>query len=262
MKLALLASAAVVLSLAAGCAASSDQPGDGVSSDDALTATIGVGTYLVESKPWGSYYAQRITIQSGNEFEAEIVSSDGETTLMAGRYDILQATPNNPDSPIQTDKPTLYLTSDAGDSQTFEFDKLPNGELRLYHSARHVTFTMKADPSWRPEPTNTKTVTCTGSTVDAVITLDQAQNRRGTLQLTRKAGADRHDPPSVTAPLTRTAGSEVPGYVYFEGSKGEQDYYVTFKEAEFGRSSGPVWVHLVWAEGGQEFDVGATCKYQ
>ncbi|MDF2696730.1 MAG: hypothetical protein K0S65_5113, partial [Labilithrix sp.] len=132
----------------------------------------------------------------------------------------------------------------------------------LYHSARQVSFTMKRDPSYRPAPTNTKTIACAGNTVDAMLTLDQAQNRRGTLKITRKAAADPHDPPSTSVSVTQTEGGGVPGYVYFEGSNGEQDFYVNMKKDDFERGSGNVGLNLMWAEGGQEWSVGVTCKYE
>ncbi len=242
---------------------SRDSGGAAVGEDD-LTSGLGTGTYLVESPPlFGGYYASRLTFSAGKKYEAEMVSDSGVKSLIAGSYDILPAHANNPQSPILTDKPTLYLTSESdGANVTFEMDKLPDGRLKLYHSARTVSFTVKKDPSWQAEPTNVKTINCTGPAVDAKITLDQAQGQRGTLTITRKAGAgDRNDPPNATVSIIKVAGSEVPGYVYFEGSKGEQDYYVNMNKDEFERGSGSVTVHLQWAEGGEQFDVGTTCAF-
>ncbi len=164
---------------------------------------------------------------------------------------------------MKSDKPTLYLTSDTGAAaQTFEFDKLPDGGLKLYHSARTASFTMKKDPSWKPAPTNSKSIRCTGPRIDAVVTIDQAQGRRGTLTLTRKPGADRRDPPSVTVPITQTARGGVAEYIYFEGTKGEQEYYVNMIKKDFERGSGDVKLFLRWAEDGQEFGIGATCAFK
>ncbi len=200
---------------------------------------------------------------AGKKYEAEIVSSRGETTLLAGSYDVQPARANNPQSPVKSDKPTLYLTSDTGAApQAFEFDKLADSGLKLYHSARSASFAMRKDPTWKPAPTDAKSISCTGPTVNAVITIDQAQGRRGSLKLTRKASADRHDPPSVTVPVTQTEGGGVPEYIYFEGSKGEQDYYVNMIKKDFERGSGEVKLFLRWAEGGQEFSIGATCAFK
>jgi hypothetical protein len=233
-----------------------------VGSEDDLTSGVGTGTYLVESAPWGGYYASRLTFSAGKKYEAEMVSSSGDKSLIAGSYDILPARPNNPQSPVQSDKPTLYLSSDSGGANvTFEFDKLPEGRLKLYHSARSVSFTVKKDPSWHAEATNAKVIACTGPAVNVKQTLDQAQNQRGTLTITRKASADRHDPPAATVPMIKVAGSEVPGYVYFEGSKGEQDYYVNMSKTDFERGTGSVTMHMNWAEGGQERGVGTTCAF-
>jgi hypothetical protein len=246
--------------LTAGCSGSEGSTAIG---EDDLTSGVGTGTYLVESRPFGGYYASRLTFSAGKKYEAEMVSSSGEKSLIAGTYDILPARPNNPQSPVLSDKPTLYLSSDSGGANvTFELDKLPDGRLKLYHSVRTVSFTVKKDPTWQAEPTNVKVIACTGPAVNAKITLDQAQNKRGTLTITRKPGAGgRSDPPNATVSIIKVAGSEVPGYVYFEGSKGEQDYYVNMHQDDYERGSGPIVVNLQWAENGEQFGVGTTCAF-
>lgn len=272
MKLAVVATLLLSSSLALGaigCAGDTQdpaQPGagdDSASAEQDATAGLALGTYAITSRPWfGSYYATRITLKAGKKFEAEIYSS-GRTTLIAGGYTILPARPNNPQSPVRSDKPTLYMTPDSNEPPAvFEFDKLENGEVKLYTSARSQSFSMKLDPSFQPAPTNSKVIECKGAQVDALITLDQAQNRRGTLKLTRKAGADRHDPPSASVPITQVRGSEVPSYIYFEGSNGEQDYYVNIIKADFERGRGAVTAHLQWAEGGQQWSIGGTCAFK
>lgn len=271
MKLAVAAALLLSSSLAlgvVGCAGETQDPSqagadEGASSEQDATAGLALGTYAIESRPWfGGYYATRITLKAGKKFEAEI-SSSGRTTLIAGGYTILPARPNNPQSPVRSDKPTLYMTPDSNEAPAvFEFDKLENGQVKLYHSARSVSFTMKLDPTFQPAPTNSKVIECKGAQVDALITLDQAQNRRGTLKLTRKAGADRHDPPSASVAITQVRGSEVPSYIYFEGSSGEQDYYVNIIKADFERGRGSVTAHLQWAEGGQQWSIGGTCAFR
>ena len=264
MKLSLLSIVALALASIGPVAACGHASSDGNTAvgDDNLTSGIEPGTYVVESRPFGSTYASRITIAAGKKFEAEIVSSSGDTSVLAGSYQILAAQPNNPQSPVLSDKPTLVLESDSGDASIdFELDKLPGGELRLYESARQVSFTVKMDPRWRPQPTNSKVIACTGNTVNATLTLDQAQNRRGTLAITRKSAAGRDDPPSATLPVTQTEGGGVPGYVYFEGSKGEQDYYFNMHEDDLQRGSGSVAANLTWAQGGEEWSVGVSCAF-
>jgi hypothetical protein len=258
-RAALVITALAISSLAAGCSAPDD---DTTVAVDALTSGIGPGTYLVESRPFGSSYTSRITFGAGTTYEAEMVSSAGQKSILAGRYDVLPARPNDPQSPVLSDKPTLIMSSDSGAAPVaFEFDAQSDGRLKLYHSGRRVSFTVKRDPSWRAEPTNTKVIACTGQTVDAKLTLDQAQNRRGTLVITRKAAAGRHDPPSATVPMTKNENPQVRDRVYFEGSKGEQDYYVNLKKVDFERRAGNVPLNLRWAEGGQEWSLGVTCAF-
>jgi hypothetical protein len=254
-----------LLLLAAGVTASTactSTPDDGgaVAEDD-LTS-FGSGTYVVDERPFGTYYASRITFSTGKKYEAEIVRSTGTTQLVAGTYLILPARPNNPNSPVESDKPTLVLEDDAGGAGvSFEFDRLAGGDLRLHHSARQHSFTMKRDPSYRAPSTDTKTIACTGALADAKLTLDQAQNRRGTLAIVRKAGAE-DGPPSVTVTVTKDEGPGSPDYVYFQGTRGEQDFYVNVKKADFEKRTGGVTLHLRWAENGREWGVPLTCTYE
>ncbi len=258
-----LALVALAPSAVVGCGGASD---DAAASEDDLTS-LGTGTYVVDARPsfWGGgYYLSRITFSTGKKYEGELVSSSGEKSLIAGKYTILAARPNNPQSPVLSDKPTLYLTSDTGGADpAFELDRLEGGGLRLYHSARRVYFTMKKDPSYRPEPTSVKTIVCTGPSANATLTLDQAQNRRGTLKITRKAGAaDRDDPPSVTVPVTEDTGGGSPDYVYFTGQRGEQDFYVNIVKTDFTRGTGAAKLFLRWAEYGEEHGVAVTCSFR
>ena len=54
----------------------------------------------------------------------------------------------------------------------------------------------------------------------------------------------------------------MPSYIYFEGSSGEQDYYVNIIKADFERGRGSVTAHLQWAEGGQQWSIGGTCAFR
>ena len=264
MKLVIRLLCAGVLAAAslATAACSHKADGDAASSDSDLTGTMGVGTYVVGTPPFGATYVARLTFAAGQRFEADVVSSSGETSLLAGGYVVLPAHPNDPHSPVLSDKRTLVLSPDSGAAPlSFEFDKLAGGALELYASARQVSFTMTKDPSWQPAPTNRKVIACTGNAVDSKLTLDQAQNRRGTLEITRKPSADRHDPPTVTVAMTKNEDPEVPGYVYFEGHHGEQDFYANMKQNDFERGSGSLQVNLRWAEGGEEWSIGATCAF-
>lgn len=158
----LLAVGSTAVLMATGCSEGED--GAAAGAEDDLTSGVAAGTYVVDARPFGSLYASRLTFSAGRHFEAEIMSSSGVTSLLAGTYDVLPARPNNPQSPVKSDKPTLMLRSDSGaPAPSFEFDALPGGGLRLHYSARQVSFTMKKDPSWRPQPTSTKVLTCTGN---------------------------------------------------------------------------------------------------
>jgi len=230
-------------------------------SEEDLTG-MGTGTYVLDARAWGEHYVDRITFSRGSTFEAEFVSASGVRSLVAGTYDVLPARPNNPDSPVKSDKPTLMLRNDSGGpGASFEFDKEPGSVLRFYHSVRRSSFTLKKDPNYAPAPTNTKTIACTGERVDAKLTLDQAQNRRGTLKITRKASATDRDVPNATVTVTKNENGASRDYLYFEGMSGEQDYYVNMIKSDYERGSGDVKLNLQWAQGGQQWGVGVKCAF-
>src|SRR6478752_8839062 len=97
----LILAALAIASLATGC--SGTDSGTAVADDD-LTSALGTGTYVVDSRPFGSYYAARVTLSAGKKYEAEMVSSSGDKSIVGGSYDILPARPNNPQSPVLSDK--------------------------------------------------------------------------------------------------------------------------------------------------------------
>ena len=109
---------------------------------------------------------------------------------------------------------------------------------------------------------NAKIIACTGPAVDAKLTLDRT-DKRGSLTITRKPSADRHDPPNVTVTMDKVAGSQVPGWVYFETPDDgvTTEVYLNMHEDDFARGSGSVAATLQWAENGEQFDVGATCAF-
>src|SRR4051812_18483219 len=155
--------ALVVAPLVAACGGHEEEVG---ASTDDFTSSIAVGTYLTQSPPFDGTFASRITFAAGQKYEADIVTARGDKVLLAGGYEILR----------MSDKPTLVLTSDSGAADvSFDFDRLANGSLRLFTSARQGSFTMTRDPSFQPAPTDRKVIVCTGNTVDAKLTIDQAQ---------------------------------------------------------------------------------------
>jgi hypothetical protein len=236
--------------------------GDSSSTEDDLRAKVGAGTYVVDGRPWSGYFLSRLTLAAGQKYEADIVSSSGETSVIAGTYSVLPARANNPDSPVLSDKPTLYLSSDTGGADpNLEFDLLPDGGIRFYHSARHYSFAMKKDPNFRPAATKAKKIACTGNRVDATIVLDQAQGKRGTLKITRKAIADRQDPQNATVAIIENARGGPDDVAYYEGQRGEQEFYFNLKRADLEPASGAVDVNLKWATGGQEFGIRANCAF-
>lgn len=248
-------------SFAAGCQAdevSTDAAGAAATESD-LTS-FAAGTFVVDSKPYGNFYIARITFAAGKTYEADVVSSDGKTSISKGTYDTIAARPNNPSSPVKSDKPVLFLRGGYGSPPSLEFDKLSDGGIKFYYAARQTSFTMKKDPSWKPAPTNVKAIACTGERVTAEVRLDQAQNRAGTLTIKRKSGATSKDPPAVTdLPITETGSDRE--RTRFEGSKGDNDYFINIKAADFARGTGTPELYLRWATDGQEFSVSVSCAF-
>ena len=227
-------------------------------SDDALReTTLPLGTYVVDGKPSASLYLARLTLISATDYEADLMQ-DGATRFSRGKYTLFAAQPNDPRSPVSTDKPWIALQADSGPSPNFEFDRLAGGGLTMYASARHQTFAMKKDPSWRAPATSAKTITCTGSSASAKLVLDVAENRGGTLDLKGTDDGSRHPVPTATVSMTlvpvRQTGA--PDWVRYEGTRGQQDFSFGIKKGDFDRGAGEVYVSANFAEGGQAFDIG------
>ncbi|MBK6693256.1 MAG: hypothetical protein IPG50_13775 [Myxococcales bacterium] len=237
------------------CGGQATDAGSNTASEDALRgASIALGTYVVDGKPSSDFYLARLTILSDTRYEADLVQR-GEPRISRGSYQIFPARPNNPDSPVASDKPWIALSAEGGGpSPNFEFDKLESGGLKMYSAARHESFNMKKDPSWRAEATNAKTMKCTGNLADAELVLDEAQNRAGTLKLRGKSGRI----PTVTVSVFLVPESEtgVRDWVRYEGRKGEQDFSIGIKKVDFERASGAATVSANYAENGQQFGVG------
>jgi hypothetical protein len=254
------ASVALLLSSVVGCTADAGSSGEDGASEEALTE-VSTGTYVVDDAPYRTYYLERLTLSAGKKFEADYVSERGARTTIAGTYRLYPARANNPNSPVASDKPSIMLASDTGPAPVFEIDQLPGGGLRLYHSARQETFTMKKDPSFQPAPTVTKTLVCTSSTVDARVILDKAQNRRGTLEVTRKSGATYADPRSGKMGISIILDEWTQDWIHFEGSHDSQDFYFGIKKDDFERGTGDAYVNLSWAESGQQFRLYVDCSF-
>jgi hypothetical protein len=260
----LRASSVALLTLLAvalgGCTGSAEEEKSGTS-DDALTG-LGTGTFVVEKKPTGSAYLERLTLSAGKKFEADYVSGRGGKTTIGGSYTIFPARANNPDSPVASDKPWIALESDTGPAPNFELDIAPDGGLRLYSSARQQSFTMKKDAAYVPPPTTTKTLNCTGPTIEAKLTLDRAQNRRGTLQIKRKSGATDRDPRAATMGSSIRLDDYPRDWLSYESSNDGQDFYFGIPKAELERGTGPAQVNLQWAEFGQQFGIAVDCTFE
>lgn len=229
-------------------------------SEEALTG-LGTGTYVVDRAPYGTFYVERLTLSRGKRFEADYVTSRGGRTTIGGTYDVFPARPNNPNSPVRSDKPWIALRSDTGPAPSFEIDFLPGGGLKLYHSARYESFTMKNAPGYEPPATTTKTLDCTGPNVNAKLTLDRAQNRRGTLEIRRRAAADDSDPQGGKMNVSIVPDEVSRDWIRFEGTRDDQDFYLGIKKVDFDRATGTAQTNFMWAQYGQQWGLNVTCTF-
>lgn len=242
-----------------GCSAESSYETE-TSNDELNDSALPTGTYVVDGKANLEVYVARLTLLSSRRYEADLVQG-GETRLSRGTYSLFDARPNDPQSPVRTDKPWIALEAENGPSPNFEFDRLPNGGLKMYGPARHGSFMMMKDDNWRAPPAaGAKTISCTGNIASAKFVVDGADSRAATFDLIGEpeSSSSRHPVPTATVSMTLVPVREtgVPDWVRYEGSRGGKDFSFGIKKDGFDRGTGTVQVSANWAEDGQQFDIG------
>lgn len=252
-----------VLGTLPACGGDTNEPAQASAAGE-LREDLPVGRYVAVGRPTLPMYLARLTLKDGGKYEADLVQS-GTSRLSRGSYVLFPAEPNDPHSPVKTDKPWIALQAESGPSPSFEFDRAADGGLTMYVGARRDSFTMKVDSSPQTTPTGTgKTITCTGPIASATLAIERGDTRAATLALVGKDEDARHPVPTATVSMLLVPAREtgVPDWVRYEGRAAGRDYSFRIKKDGFDRGAGAVRVAASFAEDGQEHDIGLNdCSF-
>lgn len=244
---ALLSSSSLVLG---GCAGETSEapPGDPAASESDLTS-LPVGHYAIAREPSSGSYVSELTISAGKKVELEWVHvtttsepwffnpwirvpvSKKEKLVLTGSFSIFAGDPG--ETLISFD-----VTDRGVDHLIYSLEKTTDGiALQAIGGPR---FEMKkAAASTRA--TDTRILDCKGRRWDAVITLDEAQRRRGTMKVTRRADAERNDPPNGSFEVSYSGDTGVDDYMRYEGADRQGNGYdFALRKSDLEKTSGPI----------------------
>ena len=203
-KTALLVS---VLRLVLGTACSSpvdEEPS--ASSEDALTSLPSTGTFAIADRPLSGSYVARLSLSAGKKFEIEYVrrtqssepwvwnpwlrvpTTHEETLVLRGTWFTFAGDHGSTQA-------SFDVTDGNGADEHFIFEVASASSVGIeLKTIDGATFDLRASSSQGGGTgggTSIKRVIrCDGMQITAVITLDEAQRRRGTIAIKRKPNAD------------------------------------------------------------------------
>lgn len=240
--------ALLLLSFTAGCAVTPADDHSASASASDLTS-VPTGSFAITDKPSDGSYVSTLTLSSGRTFELEYVSvtTTYETSIFSpfvplptrheekvvstGKYEVFAGEPG--ETLISFD---IEGTTSSDDHRIFSI-KATATTITL-EEVGGQPFTLKKS-SAAPAKTDARVLTCDGGKIGVVITLDEAQRRRGHMKVTRKAGADRMDPPAGVVPVVYTGGTGVDDYMAYEGRDSQGNTYsFALKASDLEKTSG------------------------
>ncbi|MCW5833416.1 MAG: hypothetical protein KIS78_13520 [Labilithrix sp.] len=255
-----------------GCGAPNDE--DDVAEAEAALTALPTGTFAIERKPPSGSYVARLTLKAGKKFEIEYVrrtttsepwvfnpwlrvpTTREEATVLRGTYFLFQGDRGQSISLDVTDG------NDPGEHFTFRVGAEPGVVVLSTFDDR--SFVLKAS-SDAPAPTDTRVLRCEGRMITAVITLDEAQRRRGTLAIERKPSAGASSPPDGATTVVYTGRTGVDDYMAYEGRDAEGNGYdFALRESDLRKTSGPTanvglgFSPVTWSGGGA-YHSSLTC---
>jgi hypothetical protein len=267
----------LLLSLTAGCAANpSDDDGAASAAASELTS-VPTGTFAIEREPSDGSYISKLTLSSGKKFELEYVrvTTTYETSLFSP---FIPLPTRHEEKVVSTGKYSVFAGEPGETLISFDIEGTTTNDDHMIFSIKSTAttltlaaigedaFTLEKTNGGAPEPTDARVLTCDDGSFTAVITLDEAQRRRGHMKITRKAGADRMDPPNGDVPVVYTGNTGVDDYMAYEGRDSHGNTYsfalkasdlqkTSGKTAEVGLGYGPDDILL----GGGEIHHGLAC---
>jgi hypothetical protein len=218
--------AALLCSLAAACASPASDPA-GISTAEALSA-VPAGTFAIDREPREGTWVRRVTLSADKAFEAEFVTRvDGEeeAVVLAGTYQTFAGMEHEPVLAFDVEDGML-----DGATKHFIFDYAATATTITLTPSGGDAFTLKKT-SAPPEPTDVRVITCKGDAIGAVITLDQAQRRRGHIVLGQ----------NPATPLVYTGHTGISDYMRYEGRDRQgNEYELALKKSDVAKTHGPI----------------------
>jgi hypothetical protein len=126
-----------------------------------------------------------------------------------------------------------------GATQHFIFDYAATATTITLTPSGSAAFTLKKTNA-APEPTDARVITCKGDAIDAVITLDQAQRRRGHIAFKQHPNAGANLPSGET-PVVYTGSTGISDYMRFEGKDAQRnEYEFALRKSDVAKTHGPI----------------------
>lgn len=243
----LVSSALVALS---GCTVESRGDEDIAGTSDELSS-LPTGTFTIATVPASGSYVARLSLLPGKKFEMEYVRRT--TTSKPWLFNPWILVPSTEEDAVVVRG--TYFLFDGGDlGETISLDVgdgLSADDFYLFGVATEpggVKLTTVADGSTfhlrrttgAPAPTDKRVLRCDGKTIEAVITLDEAQRRRGTLEIVRKPGTAELSPPEGTTTVVYVGRTGVDDYMAYEGRDSVGNGYdFAVRRSDLDKTSGP-----------------------
>ncbi|MBX3187427.1 MAG: hypothetical protein KF819_10450 [Labilithrix sp.] len=234
---------------ALGCAVEPADDADPVASESALTS-LPVGRYAVADEPRSGTYVSELTIAAGKRVELEWVRvrttyepwffnpwvrvpvTKTQRLALTGTYSVF------PGSSGET-LVSFDVTNRGLDHLIYAIERTTSGGLAL-KAVGGSRFELRPTTA-APRATDARVLDCKGRQWDAIITLDEAQRRRGTMTVTRRAGASRTDPPNGSFTVAYDGDTGVADYMRYEGyDRQGNGYDFALKRSDLEKTSGPI----------------------
>lgn len=256
-KTALLLSSVLGLVLGTACSSPVDEE-PSASSEDALTSLPSTGTFAIEDRPLSGSYVARLTLSAGKKFEIEYVRRTQSSEPWA--WNPWLRVPTTHEETLVLRGTWFTFAGDHGSTQAsfdvtdgngadehfiFEVASASSAGIKL-KTIDGTTFDLRASSSQGGGASSggasiKRVIRCDGMQITAVITLDEAQRRRGTIAIKRKPNADNNAPPNKTTTVVYTGDTGVADYMGYEGrDSAGNGYDFALKASDLEKTSGPI----------------------
>lgn len=268
---AILARALVVSGLALAHVACGGAPEEeaGVTSEaESALVSVPSGTFTIGRAPSSGSYIKRLTLKARKKFELEYVkvssrsepwlwnpwiqvpSRDEESMLLEGSYFTFAG---------DGDETLISFDMNGGSIDHLIYSIERDGDSLRLEAVGQRAFVL--EPGGSSEPAIDKRVaSCSNSRFSAKIKFEDAERRRGTFTVKRKANADENDPQNGTFDVIYNGNTGVEDYMGFDGQDDAGGRYeFAMKRSDLDKTSGPIAnIGLGYAEPDRSYYVHRT----